>query len=284
MRPLERRGRWLLRAYPAWYRRERGEEMVATLLEASGPGRRWPSARDTRALLMGGLRVRATRNQRLTTAASLRQAVQLGAALVLLWLVAINLTSDILSWAHVYASNSGTGHWFAYGVLGLAAVAAAWFAPRPVVVALALAAAAAWEYWSVRVIATLPAVLLITLAILVCRAERMPRSWLWLAGGSFAVDLLQGFTPVPPLYFLYQPLGFVLWIILGIVVVWAVVDARLAMAMTVYLVCIYPVSILLTYASYGGWPGVPWQWYLPLSGVAVLAGGSLWRLRRQAVL
>jgi hypothetical protein len=56
--PLERRCRWLLRAYPAWYRRRRAGEMLGTLLEASPPGRRWPSFRDARALVIGGLRVR----------------------------------------------------------------------------------------------------------------------------------------------------------------------------------------------------------------------------------
>jgi hypothetical protein len=58
MTPLERRCRWLQRAYPAWYRRSRGEEMLGTLLDASPPGRRWPSVRDARALVIGGLRVR----------------------------------------------------------------------------------------------------------------------------------------------------------------------------------------------------------------------------------
>ena len=58
MSSLERRCRRLLRAYPAWYRRGRGEEMLDTLLEASPPGRRWPSFRDARALITGGLRVR----------------------------------------------------------------------------------------------------------------------------------------------------------------------------------------------------------------------------------
>ena len=58
MTGLERRCRWLLRAYPAWYRRERSGEMLGTLLEASAPGRRWPSFRDARALVIGGLRVR----------------------------------------------------------------------------------------------------------------------------------------------------------------------------------------------------------------------------------
>jgi len=56
--PLERRFRLLLRAYPASYRRERAEEMLGTLLEASPPGRSWPSFRDTRSLIIGGLRVR----------------------------------------------------------------------------------------------------------------------------------------------------------------------------------------------------------------------------------
>ena len=59
MTPLERRCRWLLLAYPASYRRSRGEEMLGTLLEASPPGRRWPSVCDARALVIGGLRVQA---------------------------------------------------------------------------------------------------------------------------------------------------------------------------------------------------------------------------------
>jgi len=56
--PLERHCGWLLHAYPAWYRRHRGGEMLGTLLEASRPGARWPSVRDARALVIGGLRVR----------------------------------------------------------------------------------------------------------------------------------------------------------------------------------------------------------------------------------
>lgn len=59
MTALEARCRWLLRAYPAWYRRQRGEEMLGTLMEASPVGRRWPSLRDIWAMIMGGLRVRA---------------------------------------------------------------------------------------------------------------------------------------------------------------------------------------------------------------------------------
>ena len=58
MTPLERRCRWLLLTYPAWYRHRRGEEMLGTLLEAYPSGRRWPSFRDARALITRGLRAR----------------------------------------------------------------------------------------------------------------------------------------------------------------------------------------------------------------------------------
>ena len=55
---LERRYRWLLHAYPAWFRRERSAQMLGTLLAASPPSQKWPSVRDARALGIGGLRIR----------------------------------------------------------------------------------------------------------------------------------------------------------------------------------------------------------------------------------
>jgi hypothetical protein len=59
MTALERRYHWLLRAYPAWYRAQRGDEILGTLLEASAPDRSWAAGRDASALVAGGLRVRA---------------------------------------------------------------------------------------------------------------------------------------------------------------------------------------------------------------------------------
>lgn len=58
MTRLDRHCRWLLLAYPAWYRRERGEEMLGTLLEVGPPERSWPSFRDARSLITGGSRAR----------------------------------------------------------------------------------------------------------------------------------------------------------------------------------------------------------------------------------
>ncbi|MFI7081393.1 hypothetical protein ACIBO1_29235 [Micromonospora sp. NPDC049903] len=58
MSGLESRYRHLLRAYPADYRRERGEEIVGTYLDLADPGRRWPSVADAADLVRGGLRQR----------------------------------------------------------------------------------------------------------------------------------------------------------------------------------------------------------------------------------
>jgi hypothetical protein len=281
MSPLERRCRTLLRAYPRWYRRQRGDEMLATLLEAGQPGQKWPSARDTRALITGGLRVRAAQDQRLTRGANLRLAAQLGAALTLLLLIAYNLTFVLVILTSGYAHSTGTGYWPAYGLLGLAAVVAAWFAPRPLVAVLAGAAAAAvaWLYWGGdRAMAILPAALLVMLAILVSLGERMPRSWLWLAGALFAANVMS--------VFLYPALVFVPWIILGVVLLWAFVDARPAMAVAMAMACTYVVSQLLGSIGTGGGLAGTVSW--PMLGYAIiavmLASGSFWRLRRQAVL
>jgi hypothetical protein len=55
---LTRAYRRLLWAYPRYYRRVRGTEMLTTLLDAAAPGQRRPSRRDVVDLLGGGLRCR----------------------------------------------------------------------------------------------------------------------------------------------------------------------------------------------------------------------------------
>lgn len=59
MTGLERRYRWLLRAYPRAYRQYRADEMLETLLVAGETGRRHPRLRESLALVVGGLRVRS---------------------------------------------------------------------------------------------------------------------------------------------------------------------------------------------------------------------------------
>jgi hypothetical protein len=55
---LERSYRRLLRAYPRWYRRERGTELLTTLLDAAAPGRSRPAWRDALDIVHSGLRCR----------------------------------------------------------------------------------------------------------------------------------------------------------------------------------------------------------------------------------
>ncbi|MBQ1060927.1 hypothetical protein ACGFJ4_03485 [Micromonospora chalcea] len=58
MRDLERAYRRLLWAYPGFYRRERGPEILTTLLDAAEPGQVRPSRGEAAHLLVNGLRYR----------------------------------------------------------------------------------------------------------------------------------------------------------------------------------------------------------------------------------
>jgi phage gp46-like protein len=291
MTALVRRCRWLLRAYPADYRRERGEEILTTLLEASPPGRSWPAPRDARALITGGLGVRAWQNQRQSTAASLRLAVLLGAALALLWIITDQLGGAIqvlvLASTHPSPIQPGPdiGYLIASDVLALAAVVAAWFAPRPAVAVLALAAAATRGHWGDRSMAIQLAGLLILAAILVSGRQRLPRSWLWLAGAMAAANLLDHITGVRPLFAVHDvlnaPLLLVPWVILGAVVLWAAVDARPTIALAIWITSSYLPDASLRMSPYLIYT---WQWYLPAAGSAALAAAAIWRLRHQAAL
>jgi hypothetical protein len=292
MTAIERRYQHLLRAYPRWYRDLRGDEMLGTLMSA-GPARRWPSPRDTWALITGGLRVRAGQDQRLTTRANLRLAALLGVALSLIWVTASELA--VLAEIRAYAfSHNPAGTALTYLVLALATVAAAWFAPWWATAPLALATAGFWLAWNgYLVMALQPVLLLVLLAALARGQDRLPRSWLVLAGAVFVVSALQGLASEPGLAFFQTPVGLVpaglatlaAWTVFGLVVLWAVVDARPVLAMAVYLVSNYLITTLLGYAA--GWGVVPiasWQVWLPAAAAAALALGGTWRVRRQALL
>lgn len=63
---LCRRYQRLLRWYPRWYRRERGLELLTTLLDDAAPGRRRPRLVDVATLIGGGLRTRLRPPRRLS--------------------------------------------------------------------------------------------------------------------------------------------------------------------------------------------------------------------------
>ena len=156
-----------------------------------------------------------------------------------------------------------------------------------------------------------PAGLLVMLAILVLGRDRLPKLWLWLAGAVLGAKMLALFAPevlpaprigpsalalarlgrirphswfsslapMPQLLLISAP-----WVVLALVVLWAVVDARPALAMAVYLTSEFLVIQLPGYIGYNVGGTSPWQWYLPAAGATVLAGAALWRLRRQLVV
>jgi hypothetical protein len=280
----ERGYRRLLRAYPAWYRRERGEEILDTLLAVAPHGRTWPSLRDSGALILGGLRVRAGQNRRLTTAANLRLAVLFGIALWLTGQVSDDLSFAGEGWLHWVPPGQHFAYHAACGLGMLAAAGAAWFAPRPVVAAISVitATACAWPWQGPWWLLGEPAMLAV-LALLALGKERMPRSWLWLFGVDLAAQTLTSFADnaQSPLYFLMWPwLNDLPLLILAAVVLWAVVDARPAIAAGVC-VALGPAIPFLTYwydTSFGRsffWPSA---WGSMLALIAAL------RVRRQAVL
>lgn len=192
MSPLERRCRLLLRPYPAACRRDRGEEILGTLLEITPAGRSWPRARDARSLTFAGLRERAAHNTRVTTAANVRTAALIGVAAYLAFSIAGYLSVLILSeleTGQAELSPATAGEIVVASFLA-GTVVLAWVSRRRILVlAGAVPAAAAvcyagpWRPWLIGGIVTL-LICLAALTVLAGGTERPSRRWLWLIGPS----------------------------------------------------------------------------------------------------
>ena len=320
MIPQERRCRWLLLAYPADYRQVRGEEMLDTLLQSTPAGRTWPLPRDCRAMIAGGLQVRAAQNRRLSTPANLRLAAMFGCVLYLTFAFFSQAATSL--W-YLGAGPQGHGYpllTFAAGMLAAAAV----LLVRPggrkgaiarVVAGAALIAGTAAEVNSgpvAPIVAQILAALLIlaVLALLSRGAERLPRLWLWAPGLVVAMALLAPaalFLGFPQYYFLLTaPFHLYLWAAIGFPAAgWLALDARPAIGLAVLLglsasvrlitTWLAPVRLLATAMPVRDRPAVlamnnamqagSWSfaWKL-LAAALILAVLSSWRLRRQAVL
>ncbi len=214
---LERRVRLLLRAYPPGYRADRGEEMLATLLEATPYGRDWPSARDSWSLLAGGARARRASNGQPGPATSLRQAVVLGLALYLSW----ESAQFFLSWESAQFLMHGSltrahGTPVLAGLLLAAAALAVWAGHRTLTVTTVAAGLAVlayywYSYWTVgavnhqlpfqwmiyELMSAAPLLLaMLALVHLTRRDGRPPRSWLILACVPLLAMLVTRALPV----------------------------------------------------------------------------------------
>ena len=235
---LERRIRLLLRAYPPGYRADRGEEMLATLLEATPDGRDWPSARDSWSLLAGGTRARRTSNQRLGPATSLRQAVVLGLALYVSYASAQFLLPDPLTRAHGTPMLAGS-------LLAATALAVLGRPPDVPITTVAASLAVLAYYWYVLsrlpqwtaddLMSAVPLLLaMLALVPLTRRDGRPPRSWLILALREPLALLV---TRTMPVLLRPGPAPDVLWnlpsnvyLLLAIpALAWLVTDARPAL-------------------------------------------------------
>jgi hypothetical protein len=209
---LERRARWLLRAYPAAYRGDRAEEIIGTILEAVPPGRDWPPSREAIALVASGLRARRAANLRQGLAASLRQVAVAGAAVYLVQLPALALGAVV--------GSARSGHlpllfsfyeWLFYvlGVLALVILAAGWSGRRGLVAAGATAAViAAVSFTIIRQEWDLMVVLadfigppVVVFLLFARRTERPPPSLLWLPGMALGVALAESLANTVPALF-----------------------------------------------------------------------------------
>ena len=280
MGALERRCRLLLRAYPAAYRSERGEEIIVTLLEATPAGRAWPVPRDVRGLLTGGMRARAAQNRERTTAENLRVAALVGVAAYL----ALTTTGVLNQFVRQQIALGWQSEFSAYGwplaagmVLMLVTVALVWLSGRRgVVLCGALTAAAAVSYggpWGSGAAASDVSYLACLAAMVGLASGRCRPGWRWLGpvGLAAAVPLLPAVAgPV-----------LIVAVLLAVAVlglVWMAVDARPALALAAFLLAeaSWPMIHALSTGT-GFFDAVP-----SIAIVAVITAPALWLLRRQS--
>jgi hypothetical protein len=304
MSELERRCRLVLTAYPPEYRRERGEEILGTLLEATPQGRDWPRARDVRALISGGLRARAAANRRLSTAADIRLGVLLGVAIVMS-ANAAGFLRDFATSSAAFATAQGTAAsgWreLLAGVLLAAAVACAWLGRRRLLAACAPLAAAAviWllihqpayadhgtTVWTVSAGAAGTLLLCMAALILLARRDERPaKSWLWLIGLIVATEVLPVLMPGGVLGVSWIRAALLLTTFI-VPIAWTVVDARPALGLATYLalgfVALLGDAVRVANAAPTGPVLASAAAMWPLSSVLLAVTGlALWRLRRR---
>lgn len=285
---LERRCRVLLRAYPAGYRRERGEEILGTVLDKVPPGRNWPAPREAGGLVLGGLRARAAQGQREGSMGGLRRAALLGVVLALAPHIAFGLATFTVFQRPplVWMPASEIAESVLFFALAVAAVAAGWlWRPRAGAV-LALGAAPAWYLLErgASAGARWPVIIgLAVFALLAWGADRPLRSWLALPAVVIALQMAVyaeniSYPPTPLDLALAELASIGFWIIIIAVALWIAVDARPALAVAMALAVIYAPTEMLDHWYWTA--GRAWPLLMPWAIAACLAVAAIWRLRR----
>jgi hypothetical protein len=292
MTRLERHTRWLLRCYPAGYRQARGEEIIGTLLETTPDGRTWPPARDVRALVICGLKVRAAQNRQRTVGANLRVAVLAGLAMYLSYWAAAYL-SFVIQWSSgpgpIHVSSLAAWTAAAAGLLVGVTVVLAWTARRAAVLAGALVASAGVAAFALVIGGPagmlgprlLQVLSLAGLAALGPRAGRPPRRWLWLPVVAASFPLLAPFVGYGWVDYLGSVFsaGLPLLAIAALSVSWVAIDARLIVAVLTYFAVIalqIPVAVVIP-DGFGVFSSLPF-----FGVVMAIAVPAVWLLQRQS--
>ncbi|MGR6322488.1 hypothetical protein Q2K19_13165 [Micromonospora soli] len=271
MTELERRYRWLLRAYPRAYRQYRADEMLETLL-ATADQRRRPDLREAAALVVGGLRARTGVDRLGSRSALGHSALRLSTLSLLVYgmtLWAGGPISFLLTMLSEGPYNVDTW-WFIVipALLTIALFAAAWGSYRLAFAgAISTVVAQHWSanwwdqsswFWSAHSLqyAIVPKcwpALLASLALLpLLRAPRAPvaKPWAWPVLGALAVVVL---TPSPINGWSDAPL-MSLYAFAALAVITAPVDARMPIVASVLLLA--PALAQATYELYfhrAGW-------------------------------
>jgi hypothetical protein len=297
---LERRARWLLRAYPADYRADRGEEIIGTLLEATPPGRDWPPSREVVSLVAAGLHARRAANLRQGLAASLRQTAVAGAALYLAQLPTLAIGAAVWSahrghflylWSYEYQ-----GSFFELAILAIALLAAAWSGRRGLAAAVAVAAlilaviatVRTQEWDLMRMLAEFAGPAVPVFLVFARRTERPPTPLLWLLFLPVAVVSAESLANVYPALFaaptarttLLFPYASDLSLVTVIVAVcWLATDVR-PLAGLVLAFTVTRVMYGFVYASSAGTAAtdVITLW---ITALVILACALAWLLRRR---
>jgi hypothetical protein len=299
MSSLESRARSLLRFYPPCYRADRGEEMLSTLVEDSAPGRNWPTLRDARSLIVGGLRARSAQHRRLPLGTSLRLVLMLG---LVLWLAAIPSTA--MNFVPLWPGAA----YETCALLLAATIVAPWFARRGVTISLALVTAVALGLLAYHVYEPHPVIGSVTYApvlpliidvarfvvpplalaaVVAAEPVRPPRCWLWLPGAmaaAFALLYTGARLDISPLASSIAGIAgtVILWGLLCAIVLWLAADARPAIALVIALEL--AVAPDLVFQAIGGYASATSHFVL-LALVPLAVGAlAIVRLRRTPAL
>jgi hypothetical protein len=279
---IERQCRRLLRAYPADYRAGRGEEIIDTLMEVHAGRDRLP-LRDRLALVMGGLRVRASENRRLPTSTNLRLATVFGLLLTVvpsslgyLTLVASQPEGLVVDWRS-----------FAICTAAVVTAALAWTKWHRSAAVLAVATAALLTVYVVTLRASgaygagdlvLSLAFLVVAGLLLGRAT-MPRIWIaFLLAMSLHEMIPIGWYATIPFLLTAAKLVPVVVILL-----WVAVDARPALGASISFAALGVVNAVQQFATGNESDTSAW-WVTSSIMIPIFAIPAIWRMRRRSAL